>query len=503
MGSIAGLINKHGRNVSEQIVQMLSIMKHRGPDSAGVLIDGETRVGKDPEHLDVSNVKGKLAVGHTHLTITTGEEADQPLTGCLGKLTLVNDGEIYTHQEIRDQLTGHHFLTEASSEVIIHLVEEKYSRSLMEAVKASLSHLYGVYAFAIASGNEIVVARDPVGVKPLYLGENDELVAFASERKALWKIGIKTAHPLLPGYLASLTNGGCFSSPALTLVKPQLEEVDMETAAMRLKEALYKAFEAHIKKIGRLGIAFSGGLDSSLAAKIVSDLGGKAIAYTAGLEGAPDVNAAREVRSYLDCELHTRILTVNDVETYIPKVIYGIEEADVMKVATGLPLYAVAEMAHSEGIKVILSGQGSDELFGGYARYLNILRQGGYQQLHENLWNDLVAIHRVSLQRDDAVAMANSVELRVPYLDVNVIKTAMSIPPSFKISGPEDTLKKRVLRRVAKMIGLPANIVDRPKKAIQYGSGVDKVVKTLAKKSNKPVEKYLKDIYTETFKDMY
>jgi len=98
--------------------------------------------------------------------------------------------------------------------------------------------------------------------------------------------------------------------------------------------------------------------------------------------------------------------------------------------------------------------------------------------------------------------MANSVELRVPYLDVEVIKTAMSIPPSLKICGPMDVLKKRVLRQVAKMIGLPAKIVDRPKKAVQYGSGVDKAIKALAKKSNKPVENYLRDIYTKRFKDL-
>ena len=481
------------------MVQMLSIMKHRGPDSAGVFIDGETRVGGAPEHLDVSNVKGKLALGHTHLIITSAE--DQPLTGCLGKLTLVHDGEIYNRQEIRSQLTGHHFRTDSSSEVTIHLIEENYSRNLIEAVKASLPQLDGVYAFAIVRENEIVVARDPVGVKPLYLGEDDEFVAFASERKALWKIGIKNVQPLLPGNVTLLTERGYFISPALTLVKPKVEDFDMETAAVRLKEALYKSFEARIKNIRRPGIAFSGGLDSSLAAKIVSDLGGKATLYTAGLEGSPDVKAAEEVCSNLGYELHTRILTAKDVETYIPKVIYAIEEADVMKVATGLPLYAAAELAHSDGMKVMIAGQGSDELFGGYARYLNVLRQGGYQQLHENLWNDLVAIYRVNLQRDDAVAMANSVELRVPYLDVTVIKTAMGMPPSFKIGGPEDILKKRILRRVAKMVDLPAKIVDRPKKAIQYGSGVDKVIKTLAKKSEKSVENYLDDIHIATFRD--
>lgn len=481
---------------------MLTIMKHRDPASAGVVIDGEIRVGRNPENLDVSNAKGKLALGHIHLTINPGGEAAQPSTGCLGKLALVCDGEIYNKEEVKSQLTGHRFQTDSSSEVIVHLVEENYSKALVETVKATLPQLNGVYAFAILRGSEIVVARDPVGVKPLYLGENEEFVAFASERKALWKIGIRKVEPLLPGYVASLTKEGHSIYPALTLMKPRIEKLDMKTAAVKLKEALYEAFAMRIKGVRKLGIAFSGGLDSSLAAKIVSDLGEEALLYTVGLEESTDVKAAKEVCSKLNYKLHTRILTIRDVETYIPKVIYAIEETNVMKVATGLPLYATAELAHSNGTEVMISGEGSDELFGGYARYLNILRRGGYRQLHENLWNDIVAIYRVNLQRDNAVAIANSIELCVPYLDVNVIKTAMSIPPSFKISGPEDNLKKQVLRQVAKMIGLPANIVNRPKKAIQYGSGVDKIIKTLAKKSGKPIENYLKAIYTETFKDI-
>lgn len=481
---------------------MLSMLSHRGPDSAGILIDGEIIVEKTPKQLDTHSITGKLALGHTHLTVTNSEKTPQPLTDCLGKLATTCDGTLFNSEKIRSHLTNHHFHTDSSCEVLAHLIEENYSGNLLEAVKTSLPKLYGVYALAVASENEIAVARDPVGLKPLYLGENDEFVAFASERKALWKIGIKKTAPLPPGYAALLTKEGQYVSPALTLIKPPIEKLDMETAAARLKDTLYEAFATHTRGVGKLGIAFSGGLDSSLAAKIISDLGEKAVLYTAGLEGAPDVKAAEEVCSNLGIELQTKILTPENLETYIPKVIYAIEEADIIKVAIALPLYITAELVHSDEIKVMATGQGADELFGGYARYRNILMREGYQQLHENLWSDLVAMHKMNLQRDDAVAMANMVELRAPYLDVNVIKTAMSIPPSFKISGPEDTLKKQILRRVAKMVGLPANIVDRPKKAIQYGSGVEKAVKTLAKKSGKSIENYLKDIYTETFKDI-
>lgn len=475
---------------------MLTILKHRGPDSAGICINGEIKIAKEIHLLETQNLKGTVALAYNHLAV--GEyENDQPLTDCSGNLILIHDGEIYNHQEIRAHLTSHKFRTISSGETIVHLIEENHSKNLTQATGASLPPLDGDYAFAVMRENEIVLARDPVGVKPLYLGDNQSFIAFASERKALWGIGIKRVRSLPPGSIASITKEKYIITKALTLPRPRIETIKAETAVLRLKEVLYSAFEKRLRGIKKLGIAFSGGLDSSLTAKIISDLGGKPALYTVGLEGSYDILTAREISSELNYELHERTLTVDEVEAYIPKVLYAVEEADVMKVSIGLPLYAATELAHKEGVPILFSGQGSDELFGGYARYLAILKYGGYRQLQNALWKDVTRIHAVNLQRDDAVAMANSVELRTPYLDIKLIKTALGLPPELKIVGLKDELRKRILRTVAGEMGLPAAIINRPKKAIQFGSGVDKAIRAITKKLGHPsTESYLKQLHS-------
>jgi len=437
------------------------------------------------------------------LSVRHRERFYKPLRSCQDDLTLVCDGEVYNYYEIRRNLAEHKFKTDSSNEAILHLIEENNPKNLLEAVKISLSNIDGIYSFAITKGDETVIARDPLGVKPMYIGENNDFFAAASERKALWGIGIKEVRSFSPGHAAHIVGRKCKIFKANILRRPHIRKINAKTAALTLQKALYSAFEKRIKSIDKIGIAFSGGIDSSIAAKIVSDLGGNATLYTAGLEGSSDIMAAREASSFLGCELFTKILTINDLEKYIPKVVYAVETADEVKVSAGLPLYAAAESASSNGVKTMISGQGSDELFGGYARYLKILKQGGYRDLQNNLWRDLTRLYEVILQRDDAVVMANGIGLSLPYLDINVIKTALAIPPSLKINATEDELRKRILRAVAKEMGLPTEIAARPKKAIHYGSGVDKAMRTLARKlGHSSVRSYLESVYAKVFKNL-
>ena len=471
MGAIAGVIGKSGQDVSEQTSQMLQTIKHRTLCAA-------ISIGKD-------------------------KILHRSFPDCSEKISIICDGAIYNNEALKEKLAHHHFRTDSDAETIAHLVEECGSKLLTEAVKATLSKLHGVYAFAVLRRDEIVVARDPVGVKPLYLGEDAEFVAFASERKALWRIGIMDVEPLPPGHIARLTRRGYLISKAVSLEKPQIRKIDMKNAALKLKDALHDAFEVRLRNIKEVGLAFSGGLDSSIAAKIVSDLGKRAVLYTVGLEGSWDIEIAEDASSELDCDLRIRILSVSDVEAYLPRVIYAIEESDVMKVGVGLPLYVAAEMAHSDGVDAMLTGQGADELFAGYARYQRILRSGGYARLQESLWNDLRTIYKVNLQRDDAVAMASGVELLTPYLDAKVIEVAMSIPPHLKLSGRGDVLGKRVLRKVAEMIDLSYSIFNRPKKAVQYSSGTERAIRKLSERADKCSNDFLEMIFRRVFDSKY
>ncbi len=433
-------------------------------------------------------------------SVSYREQFYKPLSSYRDDLTFACDGEVYNYGEIRENLAEHKFKTDSSYEVILHLIEENSSKNLLEAVKISLSQIDSVYSFAVTKNNETVVARDPLGVKPMYIGENNDIFAVASERKALWSISIKKVKSFPPGHLGQIVKGRCKFYKFNTLRRPRIRKMNAETAAHTLQKALYGAVEKRIKNIDKIGVAFSGGIDSSVVAKIASDLGGNVALYTVGLEGSHDISVAKDAASLLGCELSIKILKPGDLEKYIAKVVYAVEATDDVMISAGLPLYVVAEYANSQGVKTILSGQGSDELFGGYTRYLNILKKGGYSGLQNSLWRDLTLLYEKILQRDDAVSMASGVELSFPYLDINVIKTAAAIPPSLKINGVEDELRKIILRSVGKRIGLPPEITTRQKKAVQYGSGVDKAMKTIARKLGySSVRNYLESIFNTQF----
>lgn len=189
----------------------------------------------------------------------------------------------------------------------------------------------------------------------------------------------------------------------------------------------------------------------------------------------------------MNLPLRTKVIDVDDVKRYLIPVLDAIEEFNIMKIGVGMPAYIAAEMAYEDNLKVMLSGQGADELFGGYNRYLKFYEEKG-ERAQEDLKKDILNLYHVNLQRDDAVTMANSIELRVPYLDPDIINIAMNIPMKYKINK-DDTLRKCILREVGAELGVPEEIVKRPKKAAQYGSGIHKML----------VKKVLKD---ESFKNI-
>jgi len=502
LGAIAGLISKQGANVSAEIIKMLVEMKHRGLDSACILINNEAKLAEKPDEIDLYGLEGHTALGNVQFAVSVKESYGQPLEDCTGKLKLIIDGEIDNDWEIKRDLSSHHFHTTVNSEAIVHLVEKNYAKDLAQATRTSLPNLLGAYAFAIYDGREVVAVRDPVGVKPLYFGESNELVGFASERKALWKLGIRNVMALAPGGILSLSRKGCQTSEGIHLVRPAVKSLTAEEAASKLKESLYEAVRRKLRGFQNVAVAFSGGVDSVIIAKLVAALRAKVTLYTVGFQGSYDIMAAAETAKSLDFEHVVRLLTLKDVEEYLPKVVYAIEDADPMKIEVGLPLFVTAENARLDGMRVLFSGQGSDELFGGYNRYLRVLEQYGYDGLQDRLWRDIIEISEVNLQRDDAVTMANGIELKVPFLDVDVIHMAMTIHPALKIQDQTDKLRKRVLRKTAEMLEIPSEAVERPKKAVQYGSGVDKAIKRLAMKNGyKHLEAYLKAIFDQVFAD--
>lgn len=487
MCGIAGIV---GKDVSSEIKTMLLAIEHRGPDGCGLVVDDEVHYG-DIQDLNIS--AGSLAMGHNLLSVV-GCEGIQPLTH--QNLTLVCNGEIYNFRELKKK-----FKTDTRSdsdcEIILSIIKKLNKRSLLEAVEKTLKYLKGDFAFAVYDGKDYVVVRDMLGVKPLYFGNKRGIFAFASERKSLWNIGIKKVETLNPDSMI-------YNGKLLKLkdnLKLRLSKIEREPHPSRmelkeeLKENLIKSVERRVRGLDQVGILFSAGIDSTILAKIASDIGVQAKLYTVGHENSADIKAARKTALKMNLPLRLRKVNINDVRNYLMPVLNAIEEFNLMKIGVGMPAYIAAEMAHEDGLKVMISGQGADELFAGYNRYLKLFHEKG-ESAQDDLKRDILNLYHVNLQRDDAVTMANSIELRVPYLDMDIINTALNIPMKYKIDGREDRLRKCILREVGAELGVPAEIVNRPKKAAQYGSGIHKMLKKVLKEDE---YKNLEEEYNKSF----
>lgn len=478
-------MSKLGHDITPHVMNMLSCMVNRGPDGAGVAVKNSVAYSYKLSELGLNQFNGDIALGHTRLAIVGGTCGLQPFRSCDGRILLEHNGEIYNYKKLRKELQdSHHFGTRTDSEVIVHLIEQYYNGDLLKAVKKALRRLDGVYAIAIKDDKSIVIVRDKLGIRQLYYGENDELIAFASEMKALWMIGLKNVHRVMPGFAVRFSDGKTkIEKLAEAPVHPRGRNVtDMRTAIKMYKKALYRAVEKRIEDLKKVGIIFSGGIDSVLIAKIAKDLGVPNLCcYTAGLIGSHDLKYAHEVAENLGLDLKSWELTTSDIESMLPKIIEVIEDTNAGQVEVAIPVYAAVALAHKDRLKVMLGGQGADELFGGYPWYSKIVGTQGYDEFHKCLVKDILYLYKESFEREDKITMAHSIESRIPFLDPQVIRVAMRIDPRLKIFDGDDNFGKHVHRELALEIGIPKAIAFRPKEAAQHGSGIHDIIDVIAR----------------------
>ncbi len=451
---MCGIAGVAGKNSKALVKKMLEAIKHRGPDGSGVYSNGD------------------ITLGNVLLNITG--DAPQPLTDG-GALTY--NGEIYNFREIAQRL---HIATDSDSEALFTLIGAK-------GMEAAIPELDGDYAFACADGEKLHLARDPVGVKPLYYGTGAGF-AFASEKKALSAIGINEIHTLKPGHMLTYSAGKITEQKVAGFAAGE-PITDENTASKALYEALGRAVKK--RRYMPCALAFSGGLDSSIIAALCPE----AELYSVGMEGSHDIMQTKKAAQLLGLsdKLHLHELSIGEVESALPDVIRAIESSDPLKVSIAMPLFFASTDAHNDGIRVMLSGQGADELFAGYKRYESM----NPAELELALKKDLDNIAGNNLERDDAVTMVNAVELRVPYLDSEVVELALRIAPELKV---HNSVRKYILRLSARKI-LPHELVFKEKKAAQYSSGIYSALLKLARKNGfmgeRALGRYLEKLSSE------
>ncbi len=465
---------------------MLMKMQHRGPDTHGIYYDGSIeRVNELEKLTGTENIESTVALGHSRLTILGRNRETQPYTSSDGKLTLIHNGEIYNYQKLQTLLNRNSVIKSGSdSEVIVYLLEELYKGDLLEAVKKVMGLLDGMYSLAVTDGKSIVVARDPIGKKPVYYIINNNVIYFASERKALWN-GIDRPKRLNPGNILYIDSEGYREEQVLSLQFSQVDITDFRKAVDLYKDVLTESMKKRLSGLNEstLGVIFSGGIDSVLVAQLLQSEGKNVICYCTGTEDSGDIQAAKSVADDLGLELKTTIINEDMIENLLPEIIENVEEGGLLQVEVAIPMYLAAKMASEDGIKVMYTGQAADELFAGYPWYSDVIEEEGYLRLHEKLWEDLNYLYTDTLEREDKITMAHSIELRAPYLDRDVIDISMRISPRLKIAGPDDMLRKRVHRQAAVELGVPQYLSYRKKDPAQSGSGINRIIKSIARKN--------------------
>lgn len=378
--------------------------------------------------------------------------------GC-GTVGLI-DGHIYNAHRLFQE-TEHPCEPEGA---FIHLLEEHSPKDAMEKFD-------GAYAIAFWDTKRLVLMRDPIGIRPVFYTEKP--FTFASERKLLGGKGkatgdIPECKAVQPGEALIIEDGKLLTRRRYDPFKVPEAKMTVTRAATKLVKLLEKAVEKRVDK--KVAIAFSGGLDSAILAHIAKQYCEPRL-FVAGLAQSYDPYTAIKVAKMLGIPLHR----VTIIEKELPKLVEltteAIESTDYMKTQIGVPFYALFRRMRLKGYSIALAGQGADELFGGYARYQRLLGEG---KLEEELEKNFRSMAEDNLERDYMISAANGIDLRLPYLDLEVAKFARSLPVEFKISP---TRRKIVLREVARQLGLPKEVVEMPKKAIQYGTGISKVLR--------------------------
>ncbi|GBG85225.1 hypothetical protein CBR_g39791 [Chara braunii] len=441
-----------------RILQLSRRLRHRGPDWSGL-------------HQTGSNY-----LAHERLAIVDPASGDQPLYNEDKSIAVTVNGEIYNHEQLRKQFKeDHKFHTASDCEVIAHLYEE--------AGEDAVAKLDGMFSFVLydsRTGN-FIAARDPIGITPMYLGwGRDGSVWFASEMKAL-KDDCERFEVFPPGHIFSSVEGGLrrYYSP------PWFNESIIPTAPLDLSELRLAFTRAVIKRLMTdvpFGVLLSGGLDSSLVSAVaarhikesnVGDKWGHQLhSFSIGLKGSPDLKAAREVSEYigtLHYELH---FTIQEGIDALSDVIYHIETYDLTTVRASTPMFLMARKIKALGVKMVLSGEGADEIFGGY---LYFHKAPNKEEFHRETLRKIKLLHLYDCLRANKATSAWGLEVRVPFLDRDFMNVAMSFDPAEKmINRAEGRIEKFAMRKAfddKEKPYLPQHILYRQKEQFSDGVG--------------------------------
>ncbi len=491
MCGIVAILNvkKQTQELRKKALRMSQKIRHRGPDWSGIYCGGSA------------------ILAHERLSIVDPESGGQPLYSPDRKRVLAVNGEIYNHQEIRRRHAGQYdYQTGSDCEVILSLYQE--ARAQGQKMTELLEQLIGIFAFVLydEERDEILIARDPIGVIPLYIGfDSDDTIYVASELKAL-EGQCEQYEPFPPGHFLygklKMEDGKLKIEDGKLNYQSYYQRDWFDYDAVKANEASVDAIHDSLEDAVRrqlmsdvpYGVLLSGGLDSSVISAIAQKFSEHRIeddsktkaywprlhSFAVGLKGAPDLAKARLVAEHIGTVHHEINYTIQEGLDAIRDVIYYIETYDVTTVRASTPMYLLARVIKSMGIKMVLSGEGADEIFGGY---LYFHKAPDAKAFHEETVRKLSKLHLYDCLRANKSLSAWGVEGRVPFLDKEFLDVAMRTNPSAKMCRPSrflplrkgepegvETMEKRIVREAFADL-LPTEVVWRQKEQFSDGVG--------------------------------
>ena len=441
------------------INRMLDALPHRGPNDRGL------------------HVFNDMVFGHTRLSIVDVVGGHQPILANGGRTGIICNGEIYNFWDIRERLLSkYNFTTKSDTEVILHLYEEKGPDCVYD--------LDGMFAFAIFNDDDFMLARDPIGIKPLYYGYVDDKLYFTSELGAMSLAHVEEVHEFPAGHYYTPKDGFVQYYEVPPIEDHILTDVDetcnviRDTMIRAVKKRLLADKEIHV------GSFCSGGLDSSLVAAIAADEIPHLHTFVVGMrdeagEESDDLKASRIAAAHIGSTHHEYVFTEEEYYEALPTVIGKLESYDPSLVRCAIPCYFTCKCA-ADYVTVVLTGEGADELFTGY----HYMKHYPMEALNPEARRCIGLLHNINLQRADRMGMYFSLELRVPFLDVALVDLSMKIPPELKIRESEyvgDKIEKWILRKAFEDTGyLPDDILWRYKVQYTQGAGCESLGEQLA-----------------------
>jgi len=473
LGAIAAVFSKSPIDAPHLVGKMLCAMRHRAQDAAAVAWGNTLESAKSPDLLTASSPSQHTAIGYGFTQILP-EDKPQPLQAEGGWLCL--DGRV-----VADGML-------AGAEKAARLLGPKLTPSGFPSIHHDVD---GAYALCWCADGCLLVTRDELGLKPMFVGSRGDLFAVASDRKALWAVGIDETAPLPPGGCLKAGEGALALESSRheleTSEAPRDEKVDAE----ELLRLLVESVSIQTAGVGKVATGFSGGLDSTVIAKIAKDAGIDLLLVTLGVGRTLEISQAELAAKTIGLPIVTREFSMNDVAACLDRVLWLIEEPSLMKVSVAMAISWIAQIAAESGRHVIMLGQGSDELFGGYKRFATIMGESGTDAASEAISESIRRAHEVNYQRDEQAVSALRAELRLPFATKKIVEFASRVPLVMKVKSPSDNLRKWILRDAAVKLGIQTMIAMRAKKAIQHASGVEKAIREIAKRHGLSASDYL------------